>query len=72
MVQTTSLFAVGNVVLIVDENVHRGKWPLGTVTEVYRGRDGFVRSARVITSSTTFTRPITKLCFLESDQRHSS
>ena len=63
---------VGDLVLVVDENVHREKWPLGRVIEVFHGRDGYVRSAKVLTSSgTTFTRPITKLCFLEGEREHS-
>lgn len=64
--------AIGDLVLIVDENVHRGKWPLGRVEEVFRGKNGFVRSARIHTSLTTFIRPVTKLCFLESDKESSN
>ena len=64
--------AIGDLVLIVDEDVHRGKWPLGRVEEVFRGKDGFVRSARIRTSLTTFIRPVTKLCFLESDKESSN
>ena len=43
-------FAVGELVLIADERVHRGQWPLGRVLEVHPGRDGFVRSVKVATS----------------------
>ena len=56
---------IGDLVLIADENVHRGKWPLGKVVDVFRGKDGYVRSAKVKTSLTVLTRPVTKLCFLE-------
>ena len=55
----------GDLVLIVDQSVNRGSWPLARVLEVYTARDGYVRSARVATSTTTLVRPITKLCFLE-------
>ena len=41
---------IGDLVLIADENVHRGKWPLGKVVDVFRGKDGYVRSAKVQTS----------------------
>jgi len=58
-------FAVGDLVLIADEGVHRGQWPLGRVVEVYPGRDGFTRSVKVATKAAVLTRPITKLCFLE-------
>ena len=61
-------FAVGDLVLIADERVHRGQWPLGRIVEVHPGRDGFARSVKVATKSSTFTRPITKLCFLEQQR----
>ena len=60
-------FAVGDLVLIADERVHRGQWPLGRVLEVHPGRDGFVRSGKVATKSSVLTRPISKLCFLEQE-----
>ena len=53
-----------------DENVPRGKWPLGRVIDVFHGNDGYVRSARVQTSLTILTRPVTKLCFLEGQKAH--
>ena len=31
---------IGDLALIADENVHRGKWPLGKVVDVFRGKDG--------------------------------
>ena len=27
---------IGDLALIADENVHRGKWPLGKVVDVYK------------------------------------
>ena len=54
---------IGYLVLIADENVHRGKWPLGKVAD-----DGYVRSAKVQTSLMVLTRPVTKLCFLEGQR----
>ena len=57
---------VGDLVLLLDENSHRGSWPLGLVKEIYVGRDGLVRSVRVKTATTEFVRPITKLVALES------
>ena len=53
----------GDLVLVVEENVHRGQWPFGRVTEVYTAKDGRVRSAKIMTRSTTLVRPISKLCF---------
>jgi len=31
-------FAVGDIVLIADEKVHRGQWPVGRVLEVHPGK----------------------------------
>ena len=59
-------FAVGDLVLIADERVHRGQWPLGRIVEVHPGKDGFIRSAKVAMTSTILARPITKLCLLKS------
>ena len=59
---------IGDVVLIADENVHHGKWPLGKVVDVFREKDGHVRSAKVQTSLTLLSRPVTKLCFLEEQR----
>ena len=56
---------IGDLVLIADENVHHGKWPLGKVDDVFRGKDGHVRLAKIQTSLTVLSRPVTKLCFLE-------
>ena len=51
----------GDVVLIKDENTNRKNWPKG-----FPEKDGLVRAARVKTSLSTLTRPVTKLCLLES------
>ena len=64
-------FATGDLVLVVDEKVHHGQWPLGRIVQVHPGKDGIVRSAKIATRSTILTRPITKLCFLEQDFRSS-
>ena len=58
----------GDLVLICDETVPRGNWPLGKVIEAHHGKDRYVRSAKVRTSSTILTRPVTKLCFLEGER----
>ena len=56
---------IGDLVLIVDEPMPRGLWPLGIVTDTKLGHDGLVRSATVRTRSSEFDRPITKLVHLE-------
>ena len=51
----------GDIVLLVDDTVPRGQWPLGKVVQVRESRDGLVRSARVKTRNSILDRPITKL-----------
>ena len=60
-------FVVGDLVLIADERVHRGQWPLGRVVEVHPGSDGLTRSVKVATRTTVLSRPVTKLCFLKQE-----
>ena len=38
---------VGDIVLVSEDNVSCGKWPLARVTEVHPGCDGLVRTATV-------------------------
>ena len=47
---------VGELVLLADENYPRGQWPLARVVEVFESEDGYVRSAKVLTSCTVVTR----------------
>lgn len=53
---------VGTLVLIADERYPPSKWPLARITAVHPGTDGLVRVVTVRTQSSTYKRPITKLC----------
>ena len=60
----------GDIVLVADENVHRGQWPLGRVLETFPDHVGLVRSVRIKVGDNTMIRPIhllsiSKIC-LES------
>ena len=46
-------------------NTPCGHWPLGRIVEVYQGKDGHVRVAKVQVGKSQLTRPILKLCPLE-------
>ncbi|EZA46580.1 hypothetical protein X777_00012, partial [Ooceraea biroi] len=52
----------GDLVLVVDERTPPSKWPLARVIAVHPGADGLVRVVSVRTSTSTYKRPITKLC----------
>ena len=56
---------VGSLVLIKDNNLPRLKWPLGVVSEVFRGRDGLIRAVKVKTAVGLLTRAIQNLYDLE-------
>jgi hypothetical protein len=60
---------VGDVVIIVDDNMPRCTWPLGRVVKTFPGHDGLVRSVEVATQQSVLTRPIHKLCLLETVDR---
>ena len=53
--------SVGDVVVVVDESVPRGQWPLGRVLRVKHSADGLVRSVELQVRGTTLQRPVTKL-----------
>ena len=63
---TTRNFAVGYVVLVLDENLPRCSWPIGRVLEVFQSQtDGLVRSVRLKTKTSVLMRPIDKIVLLE-------
>ena len=55
------------LVLMVDDSQPRSRWNVGRVLEVFPGRDGLVRTARVKNKDGIYVRPIQKLCILEND-----
>ena len=58
-----------DLVLLVDSNMPRGRWPLGVVVEVNKSRsDNLVRSCKIRVGNSLFTRPIHKICLLEQSQ----
>ena len=57
---------VGDVVLVVDELLPRGQWPLGLVVDVHKSRDELIRSVDVRYNDTVKERPVAKLCLLEA------
>ena len=60
-------FAVGDIVLVVDERCPRSSWPLSRIVNVHESRrDGLVRSITVKTGASLFERPIDKIVLLES------
>lgn len=59
-------FAVGDIVLIVDENMPRLSWLLGRNISIKpNSKDAYVRR----TKSTILDRPVDKIEFLEASSR---
>lgn len=56
---------VGDVVLIGDDKTKRINWPLALIIEVYKGKDGLTRVAKLKTAKGELIRPIQLLYPLE-------
>lgn len=57
--------AVGDVVIVVDENAKRNNWQKGVIIDVHRAKDSQIRSAVVKTTKGLITRPSVKLAKLD-------
>ncbi|XP_074653617.1 uncharacterized protein LOC141907774 [Tubulanus polymorphus] len=57
---------IDDVVLLADDNLPRGQWPLGRIIDVHPGSDGHVRSVELKTTSGVYRRPATKVCRLDA------
>ncbi|XP_070522380.1 uncharacterized protein [Cardiocondyla obscurior] len=70
----TNTIKEGSLVLIIDERYPPGKWPLARVTKIHPGADGLTRVVSLKTASSSFTRPINKICILPvcSNENHST
>lgn len=58
----------GALVLVTDERYPPAKWPLARIQHVHRGPDNLIRVVTLRTATSTFTRPIVKICILPTDQ----
>ena len=56
---------IGDVVLIKGDDKHRGKWNIGIVEELYKGKDNVIRAAKLRSRKTYIERPIQFLYPLE-------
>lgn len=55
---------VGDIVLLTDDNIPRGKWNLARVIEVYPGQDGVIRNVKVKTAKGIYKRSIQRCCLI--------
>ena len=52
----------GTIVVVIDKDDRCNRWPLGVIIDIYPGRDGVTRVARIRTSQGEYTRNVTRLC----------
>ena len=57
--------SVGDIVIIKSEDKNRARWPLVIIQELYPGRDGVVRAARLRSGKSFLERPLQQLYPLE-------
>ena len=55
---------IGDVVVVKDDSLPRGSWPLARVVETESDKKGFVRAVKVKTQSTLLRRPVNKLVLI--------
>ncbi|XP_055714253.1 uncharacterized protein LOC129808500 [Phlebotomus papatasi] len=63
-----SPIAIGNMVIIKEDNLPPLKWHMGRVVQIYPGADGVPRVATVRTAYGTYKRAVAKLCILPFTQ----
>ncbi|GFW84561.1 uncharacterized protein TNCV_457421 [Trichonephila clavipes] len=55
---------IGDLVLIIEENLPTYKWALGRIVDLYYGEDKKVRAVKIKTQYSTCKRTISKICVL--------
>ena len=53
---------VNDIVILVDKNTPRSRWPLGRILKTFPDPKGFVRSAIVKMHGSEVQRPVSKMC----------
>ena len=56
---------IGDIVLLIQPGLSQGNWPLGRIVDVFPGKDGHTRVAKVLCGEKTFVRPVHKLVPLD-------
>ncbi|CAK1602561.1 unnamed protein product [Parnassius mnemosyne] len=52
----------GTVVVVIQDSITPLHWPLGIITQTFKGKDDVIRVAMVRTKHGTYQRPVVKLC----------
>lgn len=59
---------VGDLVLVLDDNLPPTKWAIGRITQTHPGSDGLIRVVTVRTKNSTYKRAIVKVARLPIEQ----
>ena len=54
-------WAIGDLVLVAEDNLTPMHWPLARITALYTGNDGHIRTVKVKSPQGEYTRPIVKI-----------
>ena len=60
--------SIGDIVILQEDGLVPGKWPLGRVTQVHKGKDGLVRVVTIKTHTGIYKRPVHKIALLLPDE----
>uniref|UniRef100_A0A5S6Q0A6 Integrase catalytic domain-containing protein n=1 Tax=Trichuris muris TaxID=70415 RepID=A0A5S6Q0A6_TRIMR len=63
---------IGDIVLISEDNVPRGRWPMGRIVRKCPGNDSVTRTVQLKTVKGLITRPLARLHLLEAAYRGDS
>ncbi|GFV83505.1 integrase catalytic domain-containing protein [Trichonephila clavipes] len=55
---------VGDLVVLIEDNMPTFKWPLGRITEIYSGSDALIRVVKVKTQFGEYKSAILRVCLL--------
>ena len=56
--------SIGDIVILQEDSLVPGKWPLARVTQVHKGKDGLVRVVTIKTHTGIYKRPVHKIALL--------
>ncbi|GFX96038.1 integrase catalytic domain-containing protein [Trichonephila clavipes] len=55
---------MGDLVVLIEDNMPTFEWPLGRITEIYSGSDALIRVVKVKTQFGEYKRAISRVCLL--------
>ncbi|XP_044010186.1 uncharacterized protein LOC122853833 [Aphidius gifuensis] len=67
--EATTPVKIGDIVLLTDERQPCTKWPLAKIIDTHPGDNGLPRVVTLKTATSTFKRPVVKLCVLPVEAR---